>query len=641
MGVAKGVSHRQTGPATVVLGSNPYEFNAFLNLTGPGRVLSASVTPAGRSAIPLVSSEEGWDLFSTFSSQAALDGAFPNGEFALKITGQSDGPRTVTLLLGGDAFPPVPTLNGFDDLQRLVPGNPLTLSWQPFTGGAATDFVQLTIRADHGMSEETVFRTGEPGQPGALNGTQTSVTVPAGTLTPGPSYSGELLFAKIVEFDLSYGGGVMAVAAYYRQLSFPLVVAGQTDTDPPQFWGARPGANDGPVPRNSGIAFEFSEPMQASQSVAWTGLDPAKFTYRWSTDGRVLFCLYAQQLPANATVSWRINRSAFRDVAGNVLPFDQEGTLTTAGADASGVPDIAIAGLWKSESYTQKPGGAPQIRAEQGFAAGAFADSTAFNTVIAGTLRLPNGMENPLEFDHGDSLSLEMEVNSKAELDANAPAGTYRLTLETVHQGTRIATLTTPGDAYPSVPEFQNLSAAQGFDPAQPLALAWKPMVGGTANDFIGLWIEPTNGGDSVFETPEFFSGQGLTGTATSLTIPAGTMRPGRTYDVELEFVHPTTRDTATLPGSTLVVAFTRITHVQITAAGMVTPPQVRLSPTPDNRWLLRVTGDPGVNYVLEATNQLGSGWNAMANFQIFGDAFEWTDGMPSGQRFYRVREGF
>lgn len=643
MGVVKGIAHRQTGQTTVVLGSNPYQFDAFLDLPAPGSVLTASVTPAGRSAVPLADDGDGWDLFSEFSSQAALDAAYPNGNFTLNITGKNDGARSVVVLVTGDAYPSIPTLNNFSNLQNVAAGTPLTLSWLPFTGGTVTDFVQVEIRRINGEFESTVFETAGPGEPGSLNGTHTSVVVPVGTLTSGQSYTGRLLFAKIVELDTnSYGQGVPAIGAYFRETEFNLSTAGTTDTEPPQFWGSGPSSfDDEPVPRNSGVAFEFSEPMQASQSINWAGVDPAKFTYQWSDDGRVLFCLYAQQLPANAQISWQLNRTAFKDVAGNILPFAAQGDFTTASEDTSGTPDLKIAGVWKGEVFVQAPGGAPQIRGEDAFAAGAFADSTGFNTLVAGSLRLPSGETFRLEYSQGDALEIESEVNSKAEQEAIAPPGAYQLTLETVHQGTKTVNLTVPADTYPSIPELLNLAAAQAFDPALPLTLSWKPMAGGTVNDFIGMWVDPENGGQTVYETPEFQSGQGLNGTATSVTIPAGTFRAGRTYDVELEFARPTTRDTTTLPGSTLVVAFTRITHAQITAAGTVAPPQVQLSPTPDNRWLIRVTGDPGINYVLEATNHLGTGWNSLVNFQIFGDAFEWTDGFQSTQRFYRVREGF
>lgn len=643
MGIVKGVAHQQTGQTTVVLRSNPYQLEAFVDLSASGSVLTATVTPTGRTAAPLADDGEGWELFSEFSSQAALDAAFPNGNFTFNLTGKNDGARSVVVLVTGDAYPSVPTLNNFNNLRSVTAATPLTLSWLPFTGGTAMDFAQVEISRSNGEFEDTVFETTGPGQPGSLNGTHTSVIIPAGTLATGQTYKGRLLFAKIVEMDTtSYGQGVPAIGAYFRETEFSLTTVGSADTEPPQFWNSRPSSNDDELaPRNSGVSFEFSEPMQASQSINWTGVDPAKFTYRWTDDGRVLICLYAQPLPPSTTISWQLNRAAFKDAAGNVLPFEPRGDFTTESADTTGTPDLLIAGLFKVEIFTQAPGGTPQIRGEEGYGAGAFADSTGFNTLLSGSVRQPSGETFRMDYSQGDALESETEVDSKAEQEAVAPPGNYQMTLETAHQGTKTVTLNVPADAYPSTPELLNLAAAQGVDPALPLTLTWKPMVGGTVNDFIGVWVDPENGGQTVYETPEFQSGQGLNGSATSVTIPAGTLKSGRTYQVELEFVHPTTFDTTTLPGSTLVVAFGRLTHFNITAAGTVVPPQVQLSPSQDHRWLIRVTGDSGINYVLEATNQLGTAWNSVVNFQIFGEAFEWTDGTQSRERFYRVREGF
>jgi len=170
------------------------------------------------------------------------------------------------------------------------------------------------------------------------------------------------------------------------------------------------------------------------------------------------------------------------------------------------------------------------------------------------------------------------------------------------------------------------------------LTLNWKPTAGGSTVDSTGLWIEPMNGGDSVFQTPEFGSAGALDGTANAVTIPASTMRAGRSYSVEIEFIHLASMDTTTLPGSSLVVAYLRTTRAQITAAGVIAGPQITLTPWPNNQWNVRVTGDSGINYVLEATSQLGTGWERLVNFQIFGNAFEFTDGTLHDQRYYQVR---
>lgn len=642
MGVVKGIAHQQSGPSAVGLQTDPYQFSAFVDMSRSGSVLSAAVTPPGKLPNTLLVDGESLDFAAAFGSQAGLDAAFPNGSFTLALTGRNDGTKSVTLDLAADAYPPVPTLLQFDALQSVTAGGPLVVTWQAFTGGTVNDFVQLEVRRTTGSGPETVFETAGPDEPGGLNGTTTSVTIPANFLASGQSYIGRLLFARIVDLDeTSYGQGVPAIGAYFRETTFPIVTTGPVDVDPPHLWSSSPSESDGPASRQSGVAFQFSEPMQAVQSIQWTGVDGSRFTYRWSEDRQVLFCLYPEPLPPGTQISWQLNRNGFRDVAGNTLPFEPQGSFTTSTVDTSGTPDIGMAGVYKSEGFTQSPTGIPERRSEGGYGAGAFADSIAYNTILEGTLTTTSGERIALEYHDGDGLGTETQLNSKEELESVAPPGTYQLTLETVHQGIRTVSLNMPADAFPSIPEFVQLTAAQSFDPAQPLTLSWKPMVGGTANDFIGLWVSTETDDDTVFGTPDILTGQALNGTATSVTIPPGTMRPGRTYEVELEFVHPTTRDTATWPGSTVVVAFSRVTQTRITAAGTVQKPELSLTPTADGRWAIRVSGDGGINYVLEATSQLGAGWEGLMNFRIMGGSFEYIDGLPRQHRFYRVREGF
>jgi fibronectin type 3 domain-containing protein len=60
-------------------------------------------------------------------------------------------------------------------------------------GGTSSDFVELNISGSGG----TVFQTPYIGAPGALNGTATSVLVPAGTLQPGINYSARIIYGQL------------------------------------------------------------------------------------------------------------------------------------------------------------------------------------------------------------------------------------------------------------------------------------------------------------------------------------------------------------------------------------------------------------------------------------------------------------
>jgi hypothetical protein len=69
----------------------------------------------------------------------------------------------------------------------MNPSQAFTLTWDPFAGGTATDYILLTVG-------NKAFQTPSPGTNGALNGTSTSVTIPAGTLVPNSNYVAQLIF---------------------------------------------------------------------------------------------------------------------------------------------------------------------------------------------------------------------------------------------------------------------------------------------------------------------------------------------------------------------------------------------------------------------------------------------------------------
>lgn len=279
MGIVKGIAHHQSGPSAVALQTDPFQLSAFIDMSGAGSVLGATMTPAGKSPTPLLADGESLDYSAAFSSKAALDAAVPNGNDTLALTGRNEGARSVILELALDAYPPIPTVQEFNSLQAVPAGEPLPISWPAFIGGTDHDFIQLAVHRMSVTGEETVFESPGPGEPGRLNGASTSVTIPVGHLASGQSYVGRLLFARIVDRGESFcGQGVTSIGAFFRETTFPIVTGGMVDVGPP----------------DSGFR---ARPPMTVQSIQWTGVDGARFTYRWSGDRQVFFCLYPERLP--------------------------------------------------------------------------------------------------------------------------------------------------------------------------------------------------------------------------------------------------------------------------------------------------------------------------------------------------------
>src|SRR5262249_26357337 len=141
------------------------------------------------------------------------------------------------------------------------------------------------------------------------------------------------------------------------------------------------------------------------------------------------------------------------------------------------------------------------------------------------------------------------KMTGQATLDSTYPNGSYRVVINTVHDGTRSSVLSLTGDAYPNDPHFSNFAAAQAIDPATNFTLTWDAFVGGTVDDIIQVIIGDAVTGDVIFETPLAAQAGALAGNVTSVTIPSNTLLHGRTYVAQLVFAKITAANNASYPG--------------------------------------------------------------------------------------------
>jgi hypothetical protein len=242
----------------------------------------------------------------------------------------------------------------------------------------------------------------------------------------------------------------------------------------------------------------------------------------------------------------------------------------------------------------------------------------------------------------GDSLGGSAGFASPADLDAFFPNGTYTLEFRTVHDGLRSFALDLLGDSYPNAPQLLNLSAAQALVCTQAFTLAWAPFVGGTSNDVIMVEIA-NDFGDTVSATKE--NGGDLNGTVTSLVLPANALYPGRTYTATLRFVKIVDVDSGSYSDVFSVAAYGAETKFPLRTAGEPIRPALEVLPAPPGSIHLRITGEPGRIYTVEATENLGNpyGWYPIRTETAWDGAFEVFEyGTAFNlQRFYRVKEGW
>lgn len=647
-GMGKGQAFSQNSSADPAPASgSSFFFYAFANAQEAGTIQFVFLqTPNGGFKFLTPNSDgSAVTLQENFASQAALDGAFPNGEYMFTITTDNDNTTPVTLALTDGPLPlEAPHISNYAATQSIDPGGAFTLTWDPLADGAAADLLQLVIEDSTGSM---VFSTGGTGQPGALNGTATSAVIPGGTLSAGETYTARLLFQKIITQDTAGYPGALGLTTTAKETSLLIKAAGaSTDNTPPALISSSPVNNATGILVDTEVLFTFSEAMGAGSAIAWSAnITPANFNCSWSVDKRTFTCRYQGNLPANAVVTWVLNppgtgATGFTDLAGNPLPenvFNGRFT-TTCQSNQAGASSFFLS---KSISYVQSPNSQPTLQSPDpaSFLANVAAPSGRPLSTV--TLRLPNGNTQNLSNIFGSSFFAIDSFNTIEALEARYPSGTYTLTMNEQGGASHVGTLNLPSSSFPPIPTINNLTAGQSINPDANFTLRWDPFSGATAQNGIFLTITEEGNG-VVFVAPEPCIPRILNPTDTSIVIPAGTFKSGKTYNATLSFSTFTDQDNSGFPGTPGSASLSKDTTFILRTTGQTQqPPAPRftlLSLRPTGAAHLRLEGQAGVNYQIEGSFDLIT-WvpvTTTGGAAIFD--FDDNEASFSNQRFYRAR---
>ena len=200
-----------------------YEFDALVDVEDGATNLSTATlaTPAGQS-FPL-GGTNGFEAEMIFSTKAAMDSQFAAGNYFLTNYTVHAGVATVTVPLPADDYPTAtPQIANYAAAQTINCGADFTLQWQPL-GGATSQFVYVEV--DEWSSGEDVFNSPWVGVAGALNGTNSSVVIPGGTLRAGYSYLLTVMLANLATDTTSFPGA-LGLMGYNNQTQFKITVPG-------------------------------------------------------------------------------------------------------------------------------------------------------------------------------------------------------------------------------------------------------------------------------------------------------------------------------------------------------------------------------------------------------------------------------
>jgi hypothetical protein len=167
-------------------------------------------------------------LVQAFASPAAMDGAYPSGGYEMRMMTKNNGFRTNTLSLVGNYPQAAPQVANIDEAQYIKTGGPFTLSWT-LAEAQPTDHLQVVVTD----GATVVFSTPAiPGVAGALTGNARSIAIPAGTFSPGKTYTGLIRHCRPTAGDSATYPLAYGMAGHSRVTRFPMQSANGPSPQP-------------------------------------------------------------------------------------------------------------------------------------------------------------------------------------------------------------------------------------------------------------------------------------------------------------------------------------------------------------------------------------------------------------------------
>lgn len=434
------------------------------------------------------------------------------------------------------------------------------------TGTWSADGLTLTVELNITLPANTTFawRLNPPGM--------------SGFATPIQNTSGIALATTMGTFKTGAGGG----------------------TGGPQVVSVAPGDGSTNVAVSTTVVFTFDQAMNTTNDIAgsppatlgaiqWqgTGLDPAKFSYSWSSDAKSLTCDYLGDLPVDTEVEWILNPppslNKLKSQTGEFVAMVR-GSFTTGGGvpecHGNGVPTgWGSYGVSKYLSYSQTSSADPTPSSNGGafiFSSSVLAPAAA--TISSASVELPNVTQNTMTIFGGTAQYFD-EPASETALDTSYPPGNYTLHFTLSGQAQQNISIALPANTVP-VPKISNFGAAQNVIATADFTLQWNGFATLSGGEHISLNISDS-AGNIIFTAPDPCVPRDLQPSAKSIVIPANTLLPGRSYTGSLNLGRNFYSNTNAVPQMYGFGDLIRTTEFTITSSsgGVVTGPATLATP--------------------------------------------------------------
>lgn len=184
--------YNQTSAAAPTLDPDvPYNFIATTVLASNRTANSVALTLPTSAVSNLTQNflqPESFFLFATWTNLPLFNANFPAGNYVFNVQATASNQQVTVNLPAHFIQPNAPHTTSFAAAQAVNAAQPFQLSWDAFQGGTAADYIYVNVG--------DTFESPDPGMPGALPGTATSIIIPAGTLQAGSNYEATIGFYR-------------------------------------------------------------------------------------------------------------------------------------------------------------------------------------------------------------------------------------------------------------------------------------------------------------------------------------------------------------------------------------------------------------------------------------------------------------
>ena len=217
------------------------------------------------------------------------------------------------------------------------------------------------------------------------------------------------------------------------------------------------------------------------------------------------------------------------------------GSPTASAQSGSGTNALTTFSIGKTYLNVQNSAGPPTPPTTPAYSFIATTVLSSNRTANNISLTLPSGGTSNLlqNFVLPAEYLLFASDTNQARFESTFPQGDYVFKVAASSSNQQVTATLPASMSQPNAPHISNWTAAQSLDVAEAFTLTWDAFQGGTASDFILLTVGNNNAfGNNAFQSGSPGTSNVLTGTATSVTIPAGKLLANSNYVANIGFYH-------------------------------------------------------------------------------------------------------